>query len=175
MEEKIKAFDKMLEQYEYYNVVINRAVRYILEVIWGIWMMIPIQEFDRVDLISIIIMGAGLSAFATILYLHVYTDVRESVNISSVYKKLAYIPVSALSIFRVRFGYLWRYCRIKLAAGLILQAGIALAVLHTLSFWNVLYPLLIIFISTFLMGLIQIYPWRINIVTMIRQLLDFSW
>lgn len=157
MEEKIEEFDKKLEKYEDYNILMAKVIRYIIEGIWAVFMMIPIQEYDK-EMIVIFLFGGFLSFFAVFMYLNVYINVRESENTTSIYKKLSYIPIDKKAIFCVRFRYLYHYCKVKLIVFWIFQIGITLITLKTISIWNILYPLLWVGITNVLMGIFIICP-----------------
>ena len=158
MEEKIKHFDEKLETYEDYNIVIGKFVRYLLEGITGcIVMFIPIQEFDR-DMRSILLSAAMLSFFAISSYFGVYSSIQEKGTVENMYKKLRYFPVDVKSLFLVRLKMLYRYCKIKLIIFLVIQSVMTLLLLHTYSVWNVLYPVIWVTVTTFLAGLLFIYP-----------------
>lgn len=166
MEEKVKDFDRKLEKYEDFNILMGKVCRFLFEGIWSIILMIPIQEYDR-KMRVVIFMGLMFSFWSIFLYLNVYIYARETTGQAMpMYRKLRYFPVSLKEVFLVRFHYLWRYCKIKLTVYLLLQAGVAFLMLRTLSVWNVLYPLLWVMIGNFLPGVFMIFPWKMNAIHM---------
>lgn len=172
MEEKVKNFDRLLEKYEDYNFVIAKFIKYLLEGIL-IWMMlVPVQEIDR-ELRSVCFLGGSLSAVAVSIYLANYITVKEGEKTSDVYQKLKYIPVSAEDIFCRRFGYLFHYCKVKLVICLGMQIFMALLLCHSLSIWNVLYPVFWVAAVTFLPGLFVIFPWKRGFVQVFMYWLKF--
>lgn len=159
MEKKIEEFDKKLEKYEDYNILMAKVVRYLIEGSWSVFIMIPIQEYDS-GMNTMFIFGGLLSSLAVFIYLNVYINVKESEDTISIYKKLRYIPVSREAIFHVRLRYLYHYCKIKVVIFLILQIGITLIALKTISIWNLLYPLIWVGVTNFLAGILFIYPFK---------------
>lgn len=163
IEEKVKKFDRLLETYEDYNFVIAKFIKYLLEGIW-IWMMlVPVQEMDH-ELWPVCFLGGILSAVAVSIYFANYITVKEGAKTSDIYQKLKYIPVGAEDIFCQRMDYLLHYCKVKLIICLCMQIFMGLLLRHSLSIWNILYPVFWVAAVTFLPGLFVIFPWKRGVV-----------
>lgn len=152
MKEKIKNFDKKREQYEDYNIVITKFIRYLIEIIWAPMLMIPVQEFGK-DWKILFFCGWPLSFTAIAIFLSNYMNIlqggRETV---SIYTVLKYTPVDMREVFYVRLGYLYHYCKKKLLLYLLFQVTASLIIVKTLSIWNILLPIFWVGIASFLPG-----------------------
>lgn len=160
MEEKVKNFDKKLEEYENYTILMAKFVTYILEGIGIVIVMIPIQTIDR-DSNVLPLTLLYLSAMAVSIRFHAYIDITDDAATMSIYKKLRYLPISPKTIFHVRFqSLLCPYCKKKLIVSLFAQIIITLIALHRISIWNFLYPVFLVALASFLPGLLRLYPWK---------------
>lgn len=157
MIEKIKNFDKKLEQYERNNIIMAKIVRYLVGILWIPILLIPIQEFDK-EFRMIFLFGYSLSVAEIALLLSYYMNIpQQGKETVSVYEILNYTPVDLQTIFYVRLGYLSQYCKKKVCLYLLLQVSASFLILKTISIWNFLFPIFWVLIASFLPGFFMIY------------------
>lgn len=122
-------------------------------------MAIPFQEVGPGDYI-IWVNGCNFSAWISYLVLQPYlytTDTFSPRNTTSItYNKLRYLPVSRKQYNRVRLGYVIRYVWKLTLIGLTVQCLSAFLTTGTVTVWNVLYGIGILFVAPLLIGWLQL-------------------
>lgn len=122
-------------------------------------MAIPFQELGRDDNI-VWVVGCYLSGWISYLVLQPYlytTDTFSPRNTTSItYNKLRYLPVSRKQYNRVRLGYVIRYVWKLTLIGLTVQCLSAFLTTGTVTVWNVLYGIGILFVAPLLIGWLQL-------------------
>lgn len=146
----------------YYETLIGQGtgalspdiVTYLLLAISMLLLFIPVQELfaegNDGDLLSIVWVFTLLMTMSVTFYMMKYHTVTYGNNKSEpVADVLLYMPINRKENRKVLFGKLVRFLKKITIAGLIMQVGVALIAYHSVSIWNIIYILVLAFVTPF--------------------------
>lgn len=154
MERKPLTRHERIEKY-YDELIVQGSVGFppdimaYLSIIISIYFsIVPVQEFlSGVQSWGLICCCVGLDSLGIEYYMRKYLIVTYERNrMETVSEKLMYMPIDRKENRRYLFGKLVAFLKKITIAGLIMQLGVALITYHSISIWNIIYILVLIFV-----------------------------
>lgn len=132
-----------------------------IAVIIGGLMGIPIQNFmpdglEKDDVLFISIF-AVMAMTAAVIYLKSYSFFQENKNVYSFDDKLKYLPVDKEALKSIRMQHLFRFESRFYLASLAMQLFFTVIYYHRITWMNIIYVTVVIFLIPMLTGMLDIW------------------